>query len=63
MSSVLWRSEDGTSLERCVLEPTSEGWRLTGTVLIEAAGLPHEIRYSVQADPAWRTDPGRAAAR
>jgi hypothetical protein len=55
VSSILWRREDGLSLERCVLEAISDGWRLTGTVLLLAQDAPVEIRYSVQTDEEWRT--------
>jgi len=55
MSTILWQAPGGTSLERCTFEPTAGGWRISGTVLLIAADQPHEIRYSVQTDPDWRT--------
>lgn len=55
MSSILWRRESGLGLERCVIEPISDGWRLAGTVLLVTDDVPTEIRYSIQTDLAWNT--------
>ncbi|MFQ5554222.1 MAG: putative glycolipid-binding domain-containing protein [Acidimicrobiia bacterium] len=55
MAVILWRRSDGLGLERCVFEPTGDGHRIAGTVLLGAAGGPVEIRYSILVDAAWRT--------
>jgi uncharacterized protein len=55
VSSILWRREDGLGLERCVIEPSAEGWRIAGTTLLVADDIPTEIRYSVLTDQEWRT--------
>ena len=55
MASVLWRRIDGTGVERCALETTADGHRIAGTVLLALDGAPHEIRYTVMVDQAWRT--------
>lgn len=55
MNTILWRAADGNSLERCTFEPTDGGWRISGTVLLVSGDRPHEIRYSVQTDPGFRT--------
>lgn len=53
-ATTLW-SGPGHSLDHCRLSPTGSGFRLTGTVLRAGPGGPHEIRYSVGVDQAWRT--------
>lgn len=42
-------------MERCVIEPSPDGWRLAGTVLLVSDDLPTEIRYTVITDHEWRT--------
>jgi hypothetical protein len=55
MTAVLWQSSAGGS-ELCVLEKSGRGWRLRGTVLAMAGKEPVEIRYKVEASPAWVTE-------
>lgn len=55
MTAVLWQSSQGGS-ELCVLERSGRGWRLRGTVLATAGKEPVEIRYKVEATPAWVTE-------
>jgi hypothetical protein len=52
--SILWRRLDGSGLERAVLQPTADGHRIAGTVLLVVADAPCEIRYTVLTDHAWR---------
>jgi hypothetical protein len=40
--------------EACV-ERTVTGWRLTGELDVEEAGLIARIRYAIECDPEWRT--------
>lgn len=46
----MWAREDGSGFERCVMEATSGGWRVAGTVLLVVDDVPHEIRYAIQTD-------------
>ena len=55
MPSILWRRIDRVGMERAVIEPTPDGFRLTGTVLLVEDDGPIEIRYSVLTDGDWRT--------
>ena len=54
-ATAMWRRIDRPGMERCELEPASDGWRLAGTALFVAQQIPVEIRYSVSLDDAWRT--------
>jgi hypothetical protein len=42
-------------MERAILEPTPDGFRLAGTVLLAEPDGPMEIRYSVVTDHNWQT--------
>ncbi|HSF84435.1 MAG TPA: putative glycolipid-binding domain-containing protein [Acidimicrobiia bacterium] len=55
MAGVLWQPHDRPGAERAVIEPTIDGFRVAGTVLLVIDELPHEIRYSVLTDHRWRT--------
>jgi hypothetical protein len=55
VSSILWRRIDGLGLERCIIEPIGDGWRIAGTALLIADDAPTEVRYSIQTDLAWLT--------
>ncbi len=55
MTAVLWQSREGGS-ELCVLEEAGRSRRLRGTVLATAGEEPVEIRYKVEASPAWVTE-------
>ena len=55
MTAVLWQSSEGGS-ELCVLVKSGRGWRLRGTVLAMAGEEPAEIRYKIDASPAWVTE-------
>ena len=54
METILWRRIDQTGMERCVLEPVPDGYRLAGTVLLVVDDSPIEIRYSILTDSAWQ---------
>lgn len=53
--TLLWRRTDRAGLELFRLWEAREGWRLQGTVLIEADGAPVELRYAVGCTRAWET--------
>ncbi len=55
MPSILWRSRRDGGLDRCTLAEAPNGYRLSGTVLLAAEGVPCEVRYTVMTDAAWRT--------
>ena len=52
MTGILWTRHDGQGLDRCVVERTATGTRLSGTSLLVVDGAPYEIRYSVITDAA-----------
>ena len=55
LRSVLWRRQDGASLDYCSLFQTEEGFDLEGTVLTTFEVKPHQVHYSVSCDSRWRT--------
>lgn len=55
LATVLWRDRRSGALERCVLERMDGGFRLAGTVLLAAGGVPLEVRYAVMTDARWVT--------
>lgn len=55
MPSILWTRHDGSGLERCVLDSTPTGLRLSGTALVVVDDDPYEIRYSVLTNEAGMT--------
>ena len=55
MTSILWRRIDRPGMERCQLETTTDGFRISGTTLFTHHDRPVEIRYSIALDTAWHT--------
>jgi hypothetical protein len=55
LSSVLWLRTDGRGAERCTLETTRAGYRLTGTCVTAYNGMPAKLEYAVATDDGWRT--------
>ncbi|HEX2028198.1 MAG TPA: putative glycolipid-binding domain-containing protein [Nitriliruptorales bacterium] len=55
LATVLWRDRLSGALERCVLERVDSGFRLAGTALLAADGVPVEVRYAVLTDARWFT--------
>lgn len=54
-SHVRWRRLDVPGWEEACVERTVTGWRLTGELEVEEAGLVARIRYAIECDPEWRT--------
>lgn len=52
-NEVLWRRINLAGMERCTLEATPAGHRISGTALFADGDRPVEIRYSVALDAAW----------
>jgi hypothetical protein len=50
-----WRRLDVPGREEARVERTATGWRLTGEVDVEEAGVPARLRYAINCDPDWRT--------
>ncbi len=55
VTTVLWRRLDIPGMDRCLVEPVPEGFRIAGTALMALDDAPCEIRYTVLTDPQWRT--------
>jgi hypothetical protein len=53
--AVLWERLDEPALEICRLWEGERGFRLEGTVLTLAEGIPSEVRYGVSCDEVWET--------
>jgi uncharacterized protein len=54
-SRTQWRRLDAPGREEACVEPTVTGWRLTGKLDVEEAGLAARLRYTIECDPEWRT--------
>lgn len=54
-SRVRWRRMDVPGREEARVERTPAGWRLTGELEVEEAGLAARLRYAIECDPEWRT--------
>ena len=50
-----WRRIDVPGLEEARVESTGSGWRLTGELDVEEAGLAARLRYVIECDAQWRT--------
>jgi len=50
-----WRRIDVPGHEEARVERMNGGWRLTGKLEVEEAGLAARLRYVVECDPGWRT--------
>jgi uncharacterized protein len=49
VATILWKDVDSGALDRCRLEATPDGLRLSGIVLTPAHGTPLDVRYLVEA--------------
>jgi uncharacterized protein len=54
-SEMQWRRLDGSGREEARVEQTADGWRLTGQLEAEEAGVHAQLRYVINCDPSWRT--------
>jgi hypothetical protein len=50
-----WRRLDVPGREEARIDHTATGWRLTGDVDVEAAGVAARFRYTIACDAEWRT--------
>ena len=50
-----WRRLDVEGREQAWVEPTATGWRLSGEIDVEEAGVAARLRYTIDCDPQWRT--------
>ena len=54
-SRARWRRLDVRGREEACIEHTATGWRLSGELDVEEAGLAARLRYVIECDPEWRT--------
>ena len=54
-SQARWRRLDVPGREEACVEHTVTGWRLSGELDVEEAGLAARLRYTIECDPEWRT--------
>ena len=54
-SRARWRRLDVPGREEACIEHTATGWRLSGELDVEEAGLVARLRYVIECDPEWRT--------
>lgn len=54
-SHMRWRRMDVPGREEACVERTAAGWRLTGELDVEEAGLAARLRYAIECDLEWRT--------
>ena len=54
-SRIRWRRIDVPGHEEARIERTTAGWRLTGELEVEEAGLAARLRYVIECDGQWRT--------
>lgn len=54
-SRARWRRLDVPGREEACVERTISGWRLTGELDVEEAGLAARLRYTIECDPEWCT--------
>jgi hypothetical protein len=50
-----WRRLDVPGREEARVDRTATGWRLTGELDVEEAGVPARLRYAIDCDSEWRT--------
>ena len=50
-----WRRTDVPGREDARIERTRDGWRLTGALEVEEAGIDARLRYVIDCDERWRT--------
>ena len=54
-SRMRWRRLDVRGREEARADRTATGWRLTGELDVEEAGVAARLRYTIDCDPEWRT--------
>jgi uncharacterized protein len=54
-SYIRWRRLDVPGREEARVEPAADGFRLTGELEVEDAGLAARLRYAIECDSEWRT--------
>jgi hypothetical protein len=54
-SHVIWRRLDVPGREEARIAETDAGWRLTGQVTVEEAGIVARLSYVIDCDRAWNT--------
>lgn len=54
-SYMRWRRLDVPGREEARIEQTAGGWRLTGALEVEEAGVAAQLLYVVECEPDWRT--------
>jgi len=54
-SCMRWRRLDVPGFEEARAVRTAAGWRLSGKLVVEDAGVTARLSYSIDCDPAWRT--------
>ena len=54
-SRARWRRLDVPGREEACIEHTATGWRLSGELDVEEAGLAARLRYVIECDPEWLT--------
>lgn len=54
-SRMRWRRLDVPGTEAAHVVAGETGWRLTGELAVEEAGLAARLRYAIDCDPQWRT--------
>jgi hypothetical protein len=54
-SRMRWRRLDVPGREEARVDRTATGWRLTGELDVEEAGVAARLRYAIDCDPEWRT--------
>ncbi len=64
MRDVIWTVADASirGAERCLLQQTEAGWRLSGQVVASSDSHPIDARYNVELDPGWLTRTVRVQA-
>jgi uncharacterized protein len=55
VSRMRWRRLDVPGREEVRVERTASGWRLTGELEVEEAGIAARLRYTIDCDSEWRT--------
>jgi hypothetical protein len=54
-SRIRWRRLDVPGHEVARVQHTSGGWRLTGELEVDEAGMAARLRYAIECDAGWRT--------
>ena len=54
-TTILWHDRDTLGAECCTLSSLDSGFRLAGTALCPADGVPLQVAYTVDVDADWHT--------